>query len=105
MARVASRLVSCDMTELTLSCSQSLDQLNLSRVIHRMAGNAEHEVERLDLRVGGSGSAGGEVRNRAFQLLLLSGHEVENARPAQHRLVGESKPILSLEGKGLLLTR
>src|SRR5262245_32224102 len=37
----------------SVSAAQALDQLDLARVIHRVAGDPENEIERLHFAVGG----------------------------------------------------
>src|SRR5258705_5840871 len=79
---------------------QALDQLNLPRVIHRMARDAEDHVEWLDV-FGRPHPAGANVGDRRLELSVLRRDELENPLPRERRFIGELEPVFAFEREWL----
>src|SRR5207244_3215739 len=83
-----------------LRAVQPLEQLDLSGVVHRVAGNSEHEVETLGFGKPGQRASRSKFRNKSCELRLLLFHGCVNLRPSEPLRSRQREPILAFEHEG-----
>jgi hypothetical protein len=78
--------------------AQPLDELYLTWVVDRMAGDSQHQIEPLGLAERRGVLAGLEVGDQATQLLMFHVKSRPNAGPRQRLLVLDREPVLTVGG-------